>query len=153
MQVIDVLHLGRANVSKAELKEKLGRMYEVKDSNSIFIFKFCTHFGGGKSTGFGLIYDSVENAKKYEPKYRLIRSAICKSFTLRYHLFKISHRFRIYLLLEFLVVTASQCMTIFQTTGYTGIITFINGGDFCSVHNCSGGWHNSLPSRNHENLS
>ncbi|XP_031261490.1 40S ribosomal protein S24-1-like [Pistacia vera] len=71
--VIDVLHPGRANVSKAELKEKLSRMYEVKDANSIFVFKFRTHFGGGKSTGFGLIYDSVENAKKYEPKYRLIR--------------------------------------------------------------------------------
>src|SRR5574339_576805 len=27
---------------------------------------------GGKSTGFGLIYDSVQNAKKYKPKYRLI---------------------------------------------------------------------------------
>lgn len=58
---------------KAELKEKLSKMYEVKDPNSIFVFKFRTHFGGGKSTGFGLIYDSVENAKKFEPKYRLIR--------------------------------------------------------------------------------
>ncbi|XP_012837227.1 PREDICTED: 40S ribosomal protein S24-1-like [Erythranthe guttata] len=71
--VIDVLHPGRPNVSKAELKEKLARMYEVKDPNAIFVFKFRTHFGGGKSTGFGLIYDSVENAKKFEPKYRLIR--------------------------------------------------------------------------------
>ena len=60
-------------MSKAELKEKLSRMYEVKDPNAIFVFKFRTHFGGGKSTGFGLIYDSVENAKKFEPKYRLIR--------------------------------------------------------------------------------
>jgi small subunit ribosomal protein S24e len=60
-------------VVKAELKEKLARMYEVKDSNSIFVFKFRTHFGGGKSTGFGLIYDSVDSAKKFEPKYRLIR--------------------------------------------------------------------------------
>ncbi|KAI3829687.1 hypothetical protein L1987_03815 [Smallanthus sonchifolius] len=74
--VIDVLHPGRPNVSKAELKEKLARMYEVKDPNSIFVFKFRTHFGGGKSTGFGLIYDSVENAKKYEPKYRLIRNGL-----------------------------------------------------------------------------
>ncbi|XVF63112.1 hypothetical protein PTKIN_Ptkin09bG0062700 [Pterospermum kingtungense] len=72
--IIDVLHPGRPNVSKAELKEKLARVYEVKDPNSIFVFKFRTHFGGGKSTGFGLIYDSVENAKKYEPKYRLIRN-------------------------------------------------------------------------------
>ncbi|KAL3336409.1 hypothetical protein AABB24_032251, partial [Solanum stoloniferum] len=74
--IIDVLHPGRANVSKAELKEKLSRMYEVKDPNAIFVFKFRTHFGGGKSTGFGLIYDSVENAKKYEPKYRLIRNGL-----------------------------------------------------------------------------
>ncbi|KAI8022214.1 40S ribosomal protein S24-2 [Camellia lanceoleosa] len=73
---IDVLHPGRPNVSKAELKEKLFRMYEVKDPNAIIVFKFRTHFGGGKSTGFGLIYDSVENAKKYEPKYRLIRNGL-----------------------------------------------------------------------------
>lgn len=60
-------------ILQAELKEKLTHMYEVKDTNTIFVFKFRTHFGGGKSTGFGLIYDTVENAKKYEPKYRLIR--------------------------------------------------------------------------------
>ncbi|KAF9617911.1 hypothetical protein IFM89_039130 [Coptis chinensis] len=71
--VIDVLHPGRPNVSKAELKEKLSKIYEVKDPNLIFVFKFRTHFGGGKSTGFGLIYDSVNSAKKFEPKYRLIR--------------------------------------------------------------------------------
>ncbi|KAG1330200.1 40S ribosomal protein S24 [Cocos nucifera] len=71
--VVDVLHPGRANVSKVELKDKLGNLYEVKDPNTIFVFKFRTHFGGGKSTGFGLIYDNVEAAKKYEPKYRLIR--------------------------------------------------------------------------------
>lgn len=65
---------------KAELKEKLARMYEVKDPNAIFVFKFRTHFGGGKSTGFGLIYDSVENAKKYEPKYRLIRVSYSLKF-------------------------------------------------------------------------
>ncbi|KAH6826665.1 Ribosomal protein S24e family protein [Perilla frutescens var. hirtella] len=72
--IIDVLHPGRPNVSKAELKEKLARMYEVKDPNAIFVFKFRTQFGDGKSTGFGFVYDSVENAKKFEPKYRLIRN-------------------------------------------------------------------------------
>ncbi|KAJ6853115.1 40S ribosomal protein S24-1 [Iris pallida] len=74
--VIDVLHPGRANVSKAELKEKLAKLYDVRDENSIFVFKFRTSFGGGKSTGFGLIYDSVESAKKFEPKYRLIRNGL-----------------------------------------------------------------------------
>ena len=55
-------------------------MYEVKDPNSIFVFKFRTHFGGGKSTGFGLIYDNLDSAKKFEPKYRLIRVRVsCSS--------------------------------------------------------------------------
>ncbi|KAM1420221.1 hypothetical protein ACFX2I_002611 [Malus domestica] len=75
--IINVLHLGRPNVSKAELKEKLARLYEVRDPNAIFVFKFRTQFGGGKSTDFGLIYDSFENAKKYEPKYRLIKNGWC----------------------------------------------------------------------------
>ncbi|CAN6470354.1 unnamed protein product [Victoria cruziana] len=79
--VIDVLHPGRANVSKVELKEKLAKMYDVRDHNTIFVFKFRTHFGGGKSTGFGLIYDTVENAKKYEPKYRLIRVGFFEAST------------------------------------------------------------------------
>jgi ribosomal protein S24E len=48
-------------------------VYDVKDTNCIFVFKFRTHFGGGKSSGFGLIYDNLESAKKFEPKYRLIR--------------------------------------------------------------------------------
>ena len=36
---------------KAEPKEKLTRMYEVKDPNAIFVFKFRTHFGGGSQLG------------------------------------------------------------------------------------------------------
>ncbi|KAH7864778.1 hypothetical protein Vadar_033703 [Vaccinium darrowii] len=62
--------------SIAKLKEKLSKIYEVRDPNAIFVFKFQTHFGGGKCTGFDLIYDSVENSKKYEPKHRLIRNGL-----------------------------------------------------------------------------
>jgi hypothetical protein len=39
----------------------------------IYLFGFRTAFGGGKSTGFCLIYDNLEAAKKYEPKHRLAR--------------------------------------------------------------------------------
>eukprot|EP00247_Physcomitrium_patens_P016403 XP_024372654.1 40S ribosomal protein S24-1 isoform X2 [Physcomitrella patens] len=60
----------------AELKDKLAKLYEVRDPQTIFVFGFRTHFGGGKSTGFGLIYDSIDSAKKYEPKYRLIRNGL-----------------------------------------------------------------------------
>ncbi|KAE8713498.1 hypothetical protein F3Y22_tig00110206pilonHSYRG00004 [Hibiscus syriacus] len=47
-----------------------------------------------------------------------------------YHLSKISHRFRIFLLLQFLVVTVSQFVTLSQTMVYGGKVNFINGGDF-----------------------
>merc|ERR1711971_1495578 len=59
--VIDVLHPGRPNVPKAEIMEKLAKMYDVKDPEGIIVF------------GFGLIYDSVVAAKKFEHKYRLAR--------------------------------------------------------------------------------
>ncbi|XP_057480810.1 uncharacterized protein LOC130767809 isoform X2 [Actinidia eriantha] len=49
---------------------------------------------------------------------------------LRHYLSKISHRFRIFLLLEFLGVTVSLLVALLQTTGNHGILNLINGGDF-----------------------
>lgn len=66
-------HPGRGTVSKTELAEMLCDVYNVKDPKTVFLFGFRTQFGGGKSRGFGLIYDSLDAAKKTEPKYRLIR--------------------------------------------------------------------------------
>lgn len=45
---------------------------------AISVFGFRTAFGGGKSTGFALIYDSVEAVKKFEPKYRQTRLGLYK---------------------------------------------------------------------------
>ena len=74
--VVDVIHPNRANVSKKELQEKLGKILKVKDNDQIFLYGFRTKFGGGKSTGFGLVYDNMEEAKKFEPKYRLARQGL-----------------------------------------------------------------------------
>lgn len=49
---------------------------------------------------------------------------------LTYHLSKISHRFRMFLILEFLIVTASQCVALLETTGNHDTINFINAADF-----------------------
>ncbi|KNC74700.1 small subunit ribosomal protein S24e [Sphaeroforma arctica JP610] len=70
--VVDVIHPGRANVPKAEIREKLASMYKSEAEN-IFTFGFRTAFGGGKSTGFALVYDSLDSAKQFEPKHRLVR--------------------------------------------------------------------------------
>ena len=58
---------------QAELREKLAKMYDVSDNACVSLFGFRTQFGGGKSTGFGLIYDNVDAMKKFEPKHRVIR--------------------------------------------------------------------------------
>ena len=74
--VLDVIHPGMANVSKKDLAGKLASMYKVHDRQVVQLFGFHTAFGGGRSTGFGLIYDNLEKMKKYEPKYRLKRSGL-----------------------------------------------------------------------------
>lgn len=59
-------------MSKDELRTKLGELYKAK-KDDVSVFGFKTHFGGGKSTGFALVYDSAEAMKKFEPRYRLVR--------------------------------------------------------------------------------
>jgi len=79
--VVEVLHEGRATVPKVEIREKLARMYKVKDPNVISLFGFKTTFGGGRSTGFALLYDTINQMKKYEPKYRQIRMKVVEKKT------------------------------------------------------------------------
>ncbi|KAJ5806902.1 hypothetical protein N7474_010494 [Penicillium riverlandense] len=70
--VVDVLHPNRPNVSKDELREKLADLYK-SNKDQVSVFGFRTQYGGGKSTGFALVYDSQEALKKFEPHYRLVR--------------------------------------------------------------------------------
>nr|GMD23230.1 uncharacterized protein LOC109172028 isoform X3 [Ipomoea batatas] len=72
-------------------------------------------------------FDDYANLLERESDVLLL---IKEHMRLQYNLSKISHRFRIFLLLEFTIVTGSQFVTLFQTTAYHGIITCVNGGDF-----------------------
>ncbi|XP_064216495.1 small ribosomal subunit protein eS24-like [Aotus nancymaae] len=74
-QMVIVLYPGKATVPKTEIWEKLAKMYKTTP-DVIFVFGFRTHFGGGKTTGFGMIYDSLDYAKKNETKYRLARHGL-----------------------------------------------------------------------------
>ncbi|XP_014395824.1 PREDICTED: 40S ribosomal protein S24 [Myotis brandtii] len=65
--VIGVLHLGMATVPTAEIRGKLAKVYTIT-ADVIFVFGFRTHFGGGKTTGIGMIYDSLAYARKNELK-------------------------------------------------------------------------------------
>merc|ERR1711918_155023 len=75
--ILEVHHPNLATPSKETLKEMLAEylskakgMKAKKEAAVIFGLK--AHFGGGKSSCFALVYDSVDCAKKHEPKHRLI---------------------------------------------------------------------------------
>ena len=70
--VVDILHPGQPNISKDNLREKLAKLYTA-GKDQVNVFGLRTQFGGGKTTGFALIYDSPEATKKFEPHYRLVR--------------------------------------------------------------------------------
>nr|XP_015105265.1 40S ribosomal protein S24-like [Vicugna pacos] len=73
--VIDVLHPGKATVHKTEIMGKLAKMYKTMP-DAIFVFGFRIHSGGGKTTGFGRISDSLDYMKKKEPKHRFARHGL-----------------------------------------------------------------------------
>eukprot|EP01084_Bolivina_argentea_P091818 165258_1 len=60
-------------VPKKAIRAKLAQLYKVPDENQLSLFGFKAAFGGGKTTGFGMIYDDVAAAKRIEPNYRLVR--------------------------------------------------------------------------------
>lgn len=74
--VVDVAHPERANVSKAELKEKLAKLFKVQDERCIILFGFRTTFGGSRSSGFALIYNNLIACQKFEKRYRLVRCGV-----------------------------------------------------------------------------
>ncbi|CAJ1960877.1 unnamed protein product [Cylindrotheca closterium] len=73
--IVDVIHPGRANVSKSELGDLIANMYKG-DAKLTVMFGFRTKFGGGKSTGFCLIYDNEESMIKFEPKHRMVKKGV-----------------------------------------------------------------------------
>ena len=70
--MIELIHPEKSNVSKSDIKAKLAQTLKAKEEN-ISIFGLKTKFGGGRSTGFALLYDSLDARKKYDSKKMLRR--------------------------------------------------------------------------------
>ncbi|XP_059522232.1 small ribosomal subunit protein eS24-like [Myotis daubentonii] len=73
--VIEFLHPGKATVPRTEVREKLAKLCKTTP-DVIFVFGLKIHIGGDKTTGFGMIFDSLDYAKKKEPKHRLARHGL-----------------------------------------------------------------------------
>eukprot|EP00826_Nyctotherus_ovalis_P000356 TRINITY_DN0_c3893_g1_i1.p2 TRINITY_DN0_c3893_g1~~TRINITY_DN0_c3893_g1_i1.p2 ORF type:complete len:154 (+),score=63.52 TRINITY_DN0_c3893_g1_i1:36-464(+) len=67
---LEILHPKRANVSKEELEARLAESFKAKKSCCV-VYGLKAKFGGGRSTGFALIYDSEDYRKKFETIPRL----------------------------------------------------------------------------------
>ncbi|PHJ21421.1 40s ribosomal protein [Cystoisospora suis] len=70
---VEILHPSRGSVSKKELIEKIARQFRVSDPQSVVVFGIKTAFGGGRSSGFAMVYDNANAAKKFENRFRLVR--------------------------------------------------------------------------------
>eukprot|EP00727_Mastigamoeba_balamuthi_P008114 m51a1_g3923 putative 40S ribosomal protein S24e (140) ;mRNA; r:183542-184242 len=76
--VIIADHPGAANVSKKTLREMIAKVYKVSDPATILVYGMRTAFGGGRSTGFGIIYDNITALKKFAAKYLQVREGFLK---------------------------------------------------------------------------
>jgi ribosomal protein S24E len=65
-----MIHPEQGSISKEVIKAKLAKTLKVKE-DCITIFGVKAVFGGGRSTGFALIYDSFDMKKKYDSKKQL----------------------------------------------------------------------------------
>merc|ERR1712071_615651 len=64
---IQVLHPDSGNISKAKIKEALAQKLKSSEER-ISVFGMQTKFGGGRSSGFALIYASAESKRKFDSK-------------------------------------------------------------------------------------
>lgn len=69
---VELIHPDEPNISKTAIKEKLAGIFKSK-SECIAIFGLSTKYGGGRSSGFALIYDSLDLRKQYDSKCLLRR--------------------------------------------------------------------------------
>ena len=76
--LVDVIHPGLPTISHDEVHKQIATIYKIADPKTIITYGMQTVFGGGRTTGFCLIYDNLDVAMKYEPKYRLAREGLCK---------------------------------------------------------------------------
>jgi small subunit ribosomal protein S24e len=73
--VVDLRHGGDKAPTRDEIKELLAAKMKAK-KDLIVVFGLETQFGGGRTTGFGLIYKSIDALKLIEPKHRLIKAKL-----------------------------------------------------------------------------
>eukprot|EP01083_Nonionella_stella_P284055 966870_1 len=76
--VVDIRHQNLATPSRKLIRRKIAKIYKEKDPHSIVMFGFKSKYGGGKTTGFCLIYDNFKARRIFDYRYRLVRDKFDK---------------------------------------------------------------------------
>ena len=75
--VVDLTHPGAEAPTREQIAEKVASKRNTKKELCV-IFGLKTIFGGGRTTGFCFVYDSLDALKQIEPNYRKIRAGLAK---------------------------------------------------------------------------
>merc|ERR1712179_176344 len=71
--IVDVHHGDNATPSGKVLRDKLAQMYK-STPDCVIVYGLQTKFGGGSTTGFAHVYDSLDFLKKNEVRFRQVRA-------------------------------------------------------------------------------
>ena len=69
---IEIVHPDQGSISKTALREKIAAQYKVK-VEQVSVWGLAFKFGGGRSTGFAAVYNSLDDRKKFDQKRSLLR--------------------------------------------------------------------------------
>ena len=113
--IVDIIHPNSATPKKSEVRDALAKNYKTT-ADCIIAFGYKTIFGGGKTSGFALIYDSVEAAKKVEPRYR---NAVIRFKIIMVRVVMITHSALLALYLQLSYLSLSLCFRSISFSAYT----------------------------------
>merc|ERR1712046_149168 len=71
--VLDILHPNGSNISKEEIRNTVANLYSVPEVKQVIVWGLKTAFGGGRTIGLGLIYDSLYALQRFKPRYRQLK--------------------------------------------------------------------------------
>merc|ERR1711879_1047349 len=71
--VVDISHGEAATPSAKTIQAALAKMYK-STADCVIVYGMQTKFGGGNTTGFAHVYDSLDYLKKNEVRFRQVRA-------------------------------------------------------------------------------
>ena len=76
--VVDINHGELATPSKKTIVDNLCKIYKKEQKDCVVVYGLHTSYGGGKTTGFVNIYDSLDHLKKNEKRSMLVRLGLAE---------------------------------------------------------------------------